>query len=73
MSLSAACADIRVLQIQLDHLGNLPNATEPIPQVRRSRVLVHQIWYDGENPPASDVVVSVVAAAPSAGSRRGKK
>ncbi|GHJ85040.1 hypothetical protein NliqN6_1442 [Naganishia liquefaciens] len=59
--------------IQLDHLGNLSNASEPIPKVRRSRVLVHQIWYDGEDPPAPDVVVSAVAAAPSAGSRRGKK
>jgi hypothetical protein len=66
---------IRSSQIQLDHLGNLPHATVPIPKLKRNRIPVYCFWYDGEEPPVpvvSTPAPSVVASS-SAGSRRGKK
>jgi hypothetical protein len=61
------------LQIQLDHLGNLPNATEPVPEVKRTNIVVHRLWYDGEDPPVVAAPASKAVATNAAGSRRGKK
>jgi hypothetical protein len=66
--------DVRpFLQIQLDHLGNLPNATEPVPEVKRTNIVVHRLWYDGEDPPVVAAPASKAVATNAAGSRRGKK
>lgn len=70
--LQSAQFHLPIKQIQLDHLGNLPHATAPIPKLKRNRIPVACFWYDGEEPPVS-AAAPVVVASSSTGSRRGKK
>lgn len=64
-------------QIQLDHLGNPPNATAPVPKLKRNRIPVFCFWYDGEEAPAPAIVAPVLPAPPTVvatqGARRGKR
>ncbi|KAK4689217.1 hypothetical protein P7C73_g872, partial [Tremellales sp. Uapishka_1] len=37
-------------RLQLDHHGNVPDATRPVEKLKRSRIVVTAVYYEGEEP-----------------------